>query len=802
VASVADLVVRITADTQRAVAGVKDVEKSTGRMAGGLKSAALPAAAALAGIGLAAMKSVDAASAVQQAYGALDSIFGKNAGQMKAWADGAAESTGLAASEYAELASVIGAQLKNAGTPMEELGGKTDALIRQGADMAAMFGGTTAEAVAALSSALKGETDPIERYGVAVKQADIAARMAADGTDKLTGAAAKQAQTTALLALVNEQTADSVGTFAAEQDSAAGSAQIAAAQMENLQASMGQALLPVVAMLSTSLGLLAGFATKNTKTFQILVGVVAALSAAILVANAALKVHAVVTGVAEAVTASYTKKGIAFKVAELARAAATGIATAATTIAAVAVRALGIAIAFATGPVGLIIAAIALFVAGIVLLYKKNESFAAFVDGAWAAISGAVSGAVDKIVSLMRALPDTIRAAFSGAATWLTGAGRAIVEGLGAGIEAAKAWLMGKVQAIADSIPGWLKKRLGIASPSKVTALIGRQVMQGLEAGMADGVAGVKAMVEKVAATVSETMAARFKSDKRAAKAARQVMASIEDETEALTRNARKRQAVYADLAKAREDLTKVQDERKSYAEGITNAAAAFGAITNLADKEATTADAILADMRARVEKVGHFQAVLAGLAAGGLSQNTIAAMAAAGVEGGLAVAEGLAAGGPAAIAEANALQAQLDTSAATLGTDTATTMYAAGEQSAQALVDGLVLDQERLDKRAKELAEQMAKAIKKALRQALKKGTGGGGGDGNGNGSGTLSLVPALAAQSVAPAVPTATGRAASTAAAPGPTIIVNGAVDPEATARQIRRILAGHDRRMGLAG
>jgi enoyl-CoA hydratase/carnithine racemase len=132
------------------------------------------------------------------------------------------------------------------------------------------------------------------------------------------------------------------------------------------------------------------------------------------------------------------------------------------------------------------------------------------------------------------------------------------------------------------------------------------------------------------------------------------------------------------------------------------------------------------------------------------------------------------------------------------MGTDTATTMYAAGEQSAQGLVDGLVLDQERLDKRAKELAEQMAKAIRKALRQAMKKG----GGGGSGNGAGTLSLVPALAASSTAPAVPTATGRAASTSAAPGPTIIVNGAIDPEATARQIRRVLAGHDRRMGLAG
>lgn len=797
--AVADLVVRITAETQKAVAGVKDVEQSTGRMASGLKSAALPAAAALAAVGVGAMKAVDAASKTQQAYGALDSIFGKNAAQMKTWAEGAATSVGLASSEYAELASVIGAQLKNAGVPMDQIGTKTDALIRQGADMAAMFGGTTAEAVGALSSALKGETDPIERYGVAVKQADIAARMAADGTDKLTGAAAKQAQTAALLGLVNEQTADSVGTFAAEQDSAAGSAQIAAAQMENLQSSMGMALLPVVAMLSTALGGLATFATKNTKAFQIMVAVVSALAAAILVANAALKVHAVVTGVAEAVTTSYTKKGIAFKVAELARAAATGIATAATTVATVAVRALAIAIAFATGPIGLAIAAIALLVVGLVILYNKSETVRNIVDSVWGAIAGFVTGAVNKILGVLRALPGQIQNVFSGAAGWLTSAGRAIVEGLGAGIDAAKAWLMGKVNAIADAIPGWLKKKLGIGSPSKETAKIGKAVMQGLTVGMTEGVAGVQAMSEKVASMVSEVMAKRFKSDKRAAQAARQVMKAVDDETDALIRNAKKREAVYADLASARDALAKVKDERANYAAGINQAAAAFGAITNLSDKEATSADAILADMRARVAKVAQFQQLLASLTAAGLSSTTIASLAAAGVEGGLAVAEGLAAGGPAAIAEANALQAQLDATAATLGTDTATTMYAAGETAAQALVDGLVLDQAALEKRADELAQAMAKAIKRALRKALKKGGGGGGG---GDGANTLSLVPALAAQSVAPAVPMARGTAASTAAAPGPTIVVNGAVDPEATARQIRRILAGHDRRMGLAG
>jgi hypothetical protein len=62
-------------------------------------------------------------------------------------------------------------------------------------------------------------------------------------------------------------------------------------------------------------------------------------------------------------------------------------------------------------------------------------------------------------------------------------------------------------------------------------------------------------------------------------------------------------------------------------------------------------------------------------------------------------------------------------------------------------------------------------------------------------------NTAPTVAAGlAVAPRVPG--GRATPRAGGSGGiNITVNGALDPEATARQIRRILAGHDRRMGLA-
>lgn len=65
------------------------------------------------------------------------------------------------------------------------------------------------------------------------------------------------------------------------------------------------------------------------------------------------------------------------------------VATAATNGLAAAKRALGVATRFALGPVGLLIAAAALLVGGLVLAYNKSETFRRIVDSAFAAVGKA-----------------------------------------------------------------------------------------------------------------------------------------------------------------------------------------------------------------------------------------------------------------------------------------------------------------------------------------------------------------------------------------------------------------------------
>jgi len=235
---------KLESDLARSQARVSSWGRNAKRAAaGGL----LVAAAAAVKFGI---DSVRSASNAQQSIGATQTVFEKYAGTVIKQSNRAANAIGLSANEYRELSNATGAMLASSGMDLEKVTDLTTKLNKRGADVAATFGGTTREAVEAFGSALRGETDPIERYGVSIKATDVSARLAAKGQDKLTGSALKQAEQMARLDLIFEQTAKSQGQFARESDTHAGAQQRLAAKVENLQAKVGKLLLPVLTELT------------------------------------------------------------------------------------------------------------------------------------------------------------------------------------------------------------------------------------------------------------------------------------------------------------------------------------------------------------------------------------------------------------------------------------------------------------------------------------------------------------------------------------------------------------------------
>ncbi len=240
------LSVKIISDAKQAAAGI---DEASGKMSKLSKVAGM-AKLALAGAAFAGGKfligAVKDAGELEQSVGAIDAVFKGNAKTMHTWAKGAATDVGLTKHEYNELGVLIGSQLKNGGTAMDKLAPKTNALIKQGADLSSMFGGTTKDAVSALSSALKGERDPIEKYGVSLNQAKIDAKAAELGFKKVGGALSSEANQAATLALIMDQTKDAHGNFAKESNTLAGQQQRLTAEWGNMKTTIGTALLPVL----------------------------------------------------------------------------------------------------------------------------------------------------------------------------------------------------------------------------------------------------------------------------------------------------------------------------------------------------------------------------------------------------------------------------------------------------------------------------------------------------------------------------------------------------------------------------
>ncbi len=192
-------------------------------------------------------KMIDAGSRLEQSVGATSAVFGESAEAIDGWAQNAALSMGLSEAAAREALSLMGAQLKNFGYSVEESRDKAKELVQLGADLAATFGGTTTDAVTALTAALRGENDPIERYGVSLNDARLKAEALSLGLYSGKGNLDANARATAALSVITKQTADAQGQFGRELNTVAGQAAVAKANFENAAAAIGKKLGPAYA---------------------------------------------------------------------------------------------------------------------------------------------------------------------------------------------------------------------------------------------------------------------------------------------------------------------------------------------------------------------------------------------------------------------------------------------------------------------------------------------------------------------------------------------------------------------------
>ena len=229
---VADASVAIRGDLSGFHQDLNRAKADTGTLGDKLKNALSPrniiAGAGLLGIGLGirqltgyAGEAADAFSELQQTQRTTDEVFGKSASVIEDWATRSADAAGMSQRTVFQSASVMGQTLINMGFAADEAAEKTVMLQQRAAELAIAFGSTPERAILAITAAMRGERDTIEKFGVSIKQVDVNAKVAALGLDTSTAAAKKNAEAIAILDLVMEQTAGQADRFAESQDDVA-----------------------------------------------------------------------------------------------------------------------------------------------------------------------------------------------------------------------------------------------------------------------------------------------------------------------------------------------------------------------------------------------------------------------------------------------------------------------------------------------------------------------------------------------------------------------------------------------------
>lgn len=210
-----------------------------------LQKAILPAAAAIGAFTSVIAPAIRAASDFEESASKVDVIFGRASKSVKDFANNAAVSLGQSKQDVLNAAGVFGTFGKAAGLAGDDLGLFTTDFVTLATDLASFNNSTPEEAVMAIGAALRGESEPLRRYGILLDDATLKAEATTLGIYKGNKALTSQQKILAAQSAIYKQSGDAQGDFARTSDGLANSQRTLTALFKNLQIELGQKLLPV-----------------------------------------------------------------------------------------------------------------------------------------------------------------------------------------------------------------------------------------------------------------------------------------------------------------------------------------------------------------------------------------------------------------------------------------------------------------------------------------------------------------------------------------------------------------------------
>lgn len=344
--------------------------KLKGMAASGVKAATPYAAAGLAAIGTMAFTASQKAADLAETQSKVGVIFGESAKAIEEYAKAAPEALGQTSQQAMDAASTFATFGKSAKLTGDDLTGFSTEMVGLSSDLASFHNVEPQEAIEALGSALRGEAEPMRRFGVLLDDASMRQQALKMGLVKTTKEAlTPQQKVLAAQALIMKQTTDAQGDFARTSSGAANQQRILTAQLEQAHTELGAALLPVLKQAVTALAGFAKWARENESLVKILIVGVAGFSAAILVVRGAMIAWTAIQGVATAAQWAFNA-------------------------------------ALSANPIGLIVIAIAALVAGIIWAWNNVDWFREGVLKLWEGFKVAFSKIWDIVKAVFGWLRD------------------------------------------------------------------------------------------------------------------------------------------------------------------------------------------------------------------------------------------------------------------------------------------------------------------------------------------------------------------------------------------------------------
>jgi hypothetical protein len=336
---------------------------------GGMLTLGLTAPLAAVG-GAMAKLSIDA----EEMNSAFAVSFGKMAKETEAWAETTGDALGRSTQELQKGALAFNGLFKAGGpaTAQATAMSKQFAILAQ--DLSSFFNVSGDEALQSLISGLSGEAEPLRKFNVFLTESAVRLKAVEMGLGTMKGELSETAKIQARAALIMKATTEAQGDVARTADSTANQIRKLQSEWQEMAVTLGNALVPLLKPIITGLAdMVKGFGTLSPQmqTFTLIAAGVAAAIGPLLIGAGAL------------VSAMGTLAGVF----------ATGT---------VAATAFGAAVTFATGPIGLTVAAVAALTLGLgyyttqVLGAKKVSAEMATTVGAVDKAMAAYEEAVNK----------------------------------------------------------------------------------------------------------------------------------------------------------------------------------------------------------------------------------------------------------------------------------------------------------------------------------------------------------------------------------------------------------------------